>query len=94
MLLNQNILQLMVMNKCPFYHRLPTPQDYFPITQDVFGREKHRTERDDMMGVGSFEREGKVLYVGNISNSPDAERIIARHFSEWGEIEHSKFFLD
>ncbi len=74
--------------KCPFLHRLPTPQDYFPITQDVFGREKHRTERDDMMGVGSFEKEGKNLYVGNITNSPDAERIVAKHFSEWGEIEH------
>ena len=77
--------------KCSFLHRIPTPKDVFPITMDCFGREKHRTEKDDMTGVGSFEREGKNLYVGNIANSPDAEKIVTKHFSEWGEIESVRF---
>lgn len=40
-----------------------------------------------MSGVGSFEREGKVLYVANVANSPDAEKTVYKHFVEWGPIE-------
>ena len=40
-----------------------------------------------MSGVGSFEREGKVLYVANVANSPDAEKAVYKHFVEWGPIE-------
>lgn len=34
---------------------------------DIFGRERHMDERDDMGGVGSMMREGKVLYIGRLS---------------------------
>lgn len=78
-------------DKCGFYHRIPTEDDEYPITVDVFGREKHRTEKEDMSGVGSFEREGKTLYVGNVANSPDAEKIVYKHFVEWGDIESGTF---
>ena len=36
---------------------------------DVFGREKHREDKDDMSGVGSFNREGRTLYIGGLHTS-------------------------
>ncbi len=46
-----------------------------------------------MSGVGSFEREGKALYVANVANSPDAEKIVYKHFVEWGPIESGRRFV-
>jgi hypothetical protein len=42
-----------------------------------------------MGGVGSFEKENKTLYVGNIAVGSRMEEAVAKHFSEWGEIEYS-----
>lgn len=39
---------------------------YIGLTFDVFGREKHATDRDDMGGVGCFNRDCRSLYVGDI----------------------------
>jgi hypothetical protein len=55
---------------------------------DVFGRERHKSDREDMGGVGSFNRQNKTLYVGGIRTStPDAEAKIRAHFGQFGPIE-------
>jgi len=54
---------------------------------DCFGRDKHADYRDDMGGVGSFMRQNLTLYIGRIHVTDDIEESVARHFSEWGEIE-------
>ena len=42
--------------ECLFLHRLPTAEDErsLDMFHDIFGREKHREERDDMCGVGTI----------------------------------------
>ncbi|KAJ3047190.1 Pre-mRNA-splicing factor [Rhizophlyctis rosea] len=72
---------------CAFLHRLPTGSDKIGNSTDCFGRERHRDERDDMGGVGSFEKDNRTLYVGNISQSRDMDETVRKHFEEWGEIE-------
>ncbi|KAL2916305.1 Pre-mRNA-splicing factor [Polyrhizophydium stewartii] len=79
---------------CTFLHRIPMPGDRSETTIDCFGRDKHRMERDDMGGVGSFERLNTTLYVGHVSIGDDMERIVRKHFSEWGEIEHINILKD
>jgi len=59
----------------------------FSPNVDCFGRDKHADYRDDMGGVGSFMRQNLTLYVGRIHVTDDIEEVVARHFSEWGEIE-------
>ncbi|KAJ3301195.1 Pre-mRNA-splicing factor [Kappamyces sp. JEL0829] len=73
---------------CTFLHRIPMPGDRIETTIDCFGREKFRTDRDDMGGIGSFERRCKTLYIGNIGTNDHLEEIIRAHFSEWGEMEY------
>lgn len=52
-----------------------------------FGRDKHSDYRDDMGGVGSFQRQNRTLYVGRIHVTDDIEEIVARHAQEFGQIE-------
>src|SRR5437667_3656596 len=59
----------------------------FSPNVDCFGRDKHADYRDDMGGVGSFMRQNLTVYVGRIHVTDDIEETVARHFSEWGEIE-------
>jgi hypothetical protein len=75
---------------CEYLHRLPTVTDIFPSNIDCFGRDKHSDYRDDMGGVGSFQRQNRTLYVGRIHVTDDIEEIVARHFQEWGEIERTR----
>ncbi|KAI9760201.1 MAG: Pre-mRNA-splicing factor [Chaenotheca gracillima] len=77
-------------HECEYLHRLPTLHDIFNPNVDCFGREKHSDYRDDMGGVGSFMRQNRTLYVGRIHVSDDIEEIVARHFSEWGQIERTR----
>ncbi|KAF2272285.1 uncharacterized protein EI97DRAFT_386122 [Westerdykella ornata] len=72
---------------CEYLHRLPTVTDIFPSNVDCFGRDKFSDYRDDMGGVGSFQRQNRTLYVGRIHVTDDIEEIVARHFQEWGQIE-------
>ncbi|KAI9772974.1 MAG: Pre-mRNA-splicing factor [Geoglossum simile] len=74
-------------HECEYLHRLPTIHDLFNPNIDCFGRDKHSDYRDDMGGVGSFMRQNRTLYVGRIHVSDDIEEIVARHFTEWGQIE-------
>ena len=58
-------------------------------SRDCFGREKHADYRDDMGGVGSFNRQNRTLYVSKIVESPDkkqTQETLLRHFGEWGKI--------
>lgn len=70
------------------YKLIPLGQliDY---SRDCFGREKHAEYRDDMGGVGSFNRANRTLYIGKMQESPDkkqTEETMLRHFGEWGKI--------
>ncbi|KAF2731228.1 pre-mRNA-splicing factor cwc2 [Polyplosphaeria fusca] len=73
--------------ECQYLHRLPSVTDIFPSNVDCFGRDKFSDYRDDMGGVGSFQRQNRTLYIGRIHVTDDIEEIVARHAAEWGEIE-------
>lgn len=75
---------------CEYLHRLPTVTDIFPSNVDCFGRDKFADYRDDMGGVGSFQRVNRTLYVGRIHVTDDIEEIVARHFQEWGPVERTR----
>jgi hypothetical protein len=53
-------------SSCRFLHRIPIDTDQPQTTIDCFGRDKFRNHRDDMGGIGSFEKPVQTLYVGNI----------------------------
>lgn len=58
-------------------------------SRDCFGREKHSEYRDDMGGVGTFNRTNRTLYIAKMQESPDkkqTEETLLRHFGEWGKI--------
>lgn len=58
-------------------------------SRDCFGREKHGNYRDDMGGVGSFNKVNRTLYIAKFHETPDkkqTEETILRHFGEWGKI--------
>lgn len=76
-------------HKCSFLHRIPLPMDKEITTKDCFGRDRHRDEREDMNGVGSFNRENKTLYIGNINpyEPAVAERVIRKNFECFGTID-------
>ncbi|KAL4075077.1 hypothetical protein V8B97DRAFT_1949392 [Scleroderma yunnanense] len=77
--------------ECNFLHTLPDPDNALPdSSNDCFAREKFSDYRDDMGGVGSFNRQNRTLYIGRIKETgpgPETEEIVYRHFKEWGEIE-------
>ncbi|PVF99747.1 hypothetical protein CPB86DRAFT_730801 [Serendipita vermifera] len=77
--------------ECNYRHTLPDPTQRLPDhAKDCFARDKFADYRDDMGGVGSFQRENRTLYVGRIKETgpgPDTEEVVRRHFSEWGEID-------
>lgn len=80
-------------SECSYLHRLPPPAHVLPdASLDVFGREKHSGYRDDMGGVGSFNRQNRTLYIGRIRETRDTAEAVEDHFSEFGEIERSQSF--
>lgn len=83
--------------ECEYLHCLPTAVNTLPDTsKDCFARDKFADYRDDMGGVGSFNRQNRTLYVGRIKETgagPETEEVVTRHFREWGDIERSKFYL-
>ncbi|KAK0626635.1 hypothetical protein B0T14DRAFT_534747 [Immersiella caudata] len=72
---------------CDYLHRLPGIHDMFNPSVDCFGRDKFSDYRDDMGGVGTFNRQNRTIYVGRIHVTDDIEEIVARHFAEWGQVE-------
>ncbi|ODQ82309.1 hypothetical protein BABINDRAFT_158931 [Babjeviella inositovora NRRL Y-12698] len=77
--------------KCEYLHRIPSSFDSFAPTLDCFGREKTADYRDDMSGVGSFNKINRTLYVSNLEpNSKHLETTLNKHFGEWGKIERMR----
>ncbi|KAG8814254.1 Pre-mRNA-splicing factor [Serendipita sp. 399] len=80
--------------ECNYRHLLPDPMQTLPENaKDCFGRDKFADYRDDMGGVGSFQRENRTLYVGRIKETgpgPETEDIVRRHFAPWGEIDRMR----
>lgn len=79
--------------ECEYLHQLPDPTTTLPDTsKDCFARDKFADYRDDMGGVGSFQRQNRTLYIGRIKETgtgPETEEVVLRHFKEWGYIEKS-----
>ncbi|EMD33866.1 hypothetical protein CERSUDRAFT_117392 [Gelatoporia subvermispora B] len=77
--------------ECEYLHILPDPSIALPDTsKDCFARDKFSDYRDDMGGVGSFQRQNRTLYIGRIKETgtgTETEEVVRRHFKEWGEIE-------
>lgn len=59
------------------------------LAHDVFGRERHRLHKEDMGGVGTFDKECRTLYVGGLALRTKLEKLLWSEFGEWGEIEVS-----
>ncbi len=83
--------------ECEYRHTLPDEAETTPDTsKDCFARDKFADYRDDMGGVGSFNRQNRTLYVGRIKEvgtGPETEEVVIRHFREWGVIEKSVFLF-
>ncbi|KAH8738795.1 cell cycle control cwc2-related protein [Cryptosporidium ryanae] len=84
-------------SKCKYYHRIPTKEDDSAISPmyDVFGRERHAQHKDDMTGTGSFNKECKTIFLGDLyinrskSNYLESlNKVIKKEFSVWGPIEN------
>ncbi|KII89734.1 hypothetical protein PLICRDRAFT_123879 [Plicaturopsis crispa FD-325 SS-3] len=77
--------------ECEYQHTLPDPNTAMPdSSKDCFARDKFSDYRDDMGGVGSFNRQNRTLYVGRIKetgNGQETEEVVNRHFKEFGVIE-------
>jgi len=77
--------------ECEYRHTLPDSTDTMPdSSKDCFARDKFADYRDDMGGVGSFNRQNRTLYIGRIKetgNGQETEEVVSRHFREWGTIE-------
>ncbi|KAJ7757710.1 hypothetical protein DFH07DRAFT_884873 [Mycena maculata] len=76
--------------ECEYLHMLPDPDDQLPdSSKDCFARDKFSDYRDDMGGVGSFNRQNRTLYIGRIKETgtgEETEEVVMRHFKEWGTI--------
>jgi len=75
---------------------LPTEEDELKndIAHDIFGRERHRTYRDDMGGVGSFLKENRTLHITGYQRGKVNEEVLLRHFGEFGDIENIRIVHD
>ncbi|EED77096.1 predicted protein [Postia placenta Mad-698-R] len=77
--------------ECEYLHQLPDASIALPDTsKDCFARDKFADYRDDMGGVGSFQRQNRTLYIGRIKETgtgTETEEVVRRHFKEWGEVE-------
>jgi hypothetical protein len=76
--------------KCHYLHRLPSQTDYFLPTQDCFGRDKTSDYKDDMNGVGSFNKYNRTLYIGGLHINDSIDATINQAFSQFGDIEKIK----
>ncbi|XP_074616281.1 pre-mRNA-splicing factor cwc2-like isoform X1 [Acropora palmata] len=75
--------------ECGYLHVIPTDKDEkrIDLAHDVFGRERHRLHKEDMGGVGTFDKECRTLYVGGLALRTKLEKLLWSEFGEWGEIE-------
>lgn len=83
---------------CQYLHRIPNEADEkrTPLGTDCFGRDRFSQHRDDMGGVGSFNKECKTLYLSGLKNIEgyDVEEATIKNFAEWGELEYVRVFKE
>lgn len=77
---------------CTFLHRIPNALDEsrLSLVRDIFGRERHNSDKQDMRGTGNFNKESRTLYIGGLNlrrGTAEAFKTLLRHLSEWGEVE-------
>jgi Torus domain len=80
---------------CNFFHHMPSLADCNRIApiKDIFGRSRHANHREDMGGIGCFQKECRTLYVGDLKIPPGEDPVeqlnemLWRHFSLWGRVE-------
>ena len=60
------------------------PTHSIDLGRDVFGRERFRSHRGDMGGVGGFDSDCRSLYIGGIGLHDDLEEVIWKEFGEFG----------
>mmetsp|Transcript_3255 Transcript_3255/g.11832 ORF Transcript_3255/g.11832 Transcript_3255/m.11832 type:complete len:343 (-) Transcript_3255:268-1296(-) len=79
--------------ECTYLHRKPTRWDQarLDLTHDIFGRERHREDRDDMGGVGCMHKPNKTVYVhfGGAATYgyEKLQQMIRKTFAQYGTIE-------
>ena len=58
---------------------------------DIFGRERHGSDRGDMGGIGTFSRDNRTLDAGRVPTDrpgKDLEGAARSQFGEFGAIEY------
>jgi hypothetical protein len=84
---------------CRFLHHFPTIEDCRKVDaiRDIFGRTRHAGHRDDMGGIGCFQKECRTLCVGDIKIPPgndpvgQVNEMLWRHFGMWGRVQDIMF---
>ena len=74
--------------------------------RDIFGRARHATHKDNLSGIGSFNKECRTLLVSRIKldltqdrfrgastsmSTKDIVRLLYENFSPWGAVEDIYF---
>lgn len=80
---------------CKFFHHMPSLVQCKRIApiKDIFGRTRHAKHRDDMGGIGCFQKQCRTLCVGDLKIPPGNDPVeqlnemLWRHFSLWGRVE-------
>lgn len=80
---------------CSFFHHMPSLKECNKIApiKDIFGRSRHATQRDDMGGIGCFQKECRTLCINDLKIPPGNDPVeqlnemLWRHFSLWGRVE-------
>lgn len=73
--------------KCPYLHRLPKETDNVIPTKDCFGRDKTADYKDDMSGVGLFNKVNRTLFVSGLHVNDDLDEQLSTHFGEFGSVD-------
>ena len=83
-------------HECSYRHTIPSILDdaTLPTMKDVFGRDRHATDKEDMGGAGNFMTNSRTVYVGGLRAAAAGEEARAlesalwAQFGEWGEVEN------
>jgi pre-mRNA-splicing factor CWC2 len=87
-------------SECRHLHRVPCQEDFEcqETMYDCFGRKRHRDDKEDMGGVGSFLRDNVALYLGNLYNIrggvKHVYKLVAEQFGVYGPIDSIRVLPD
>lgn len=83
-----------------FLHRAPVKEDddKLSLVKDIFGRDRHSDDRDDMGGVGTFNCENTSLYVNGLVRPRQGwdvyESMVRKAFGACGTIRSVKLHVE